>query len=141
MRESDDRKPKSARRSRRPGSLLAQLAAIDGVEEGESAFKEGRGLWVNGKEIAHFDEDDVIDIRLTAALIRSRRAELREVPSVTLRRSASADWLEVHVRGAEDEQLVVELVTEAAAAHAAPPGTNAEHPATGVRLARMRRFH
>ena len=81
----------------RPDRLPAALAAIEGVDEGESAFRDGPALWVNGKEIAHFDGPDVVDIRLTAAVIRSRRAELREHPSVTLRRSSSADWLEVRI--------------------------------------------
>jgi hypothetical protein len=119
MTEPGAGKRKMARRSR-PEPLLVRLAAIDGVEEGESAFKAGPGLWVNGKEIAHFDDEEVIDIRLTAPLIRARRAELRELPSVTLRRSSSADWVEVRVRGTDDEQLVVGLVKDAALAHAAP---------------------
>jgi hypothetical protein len=69
------------------------------------------------------------------------RKELREHPSVTLRRSSSADWLEVRINGPRDEQLVVKLVTEAARAHAVAPGTTPEPPATGARLERMRRFH
>ena len=69
---------------------------------------------MNGKEIAHFDGVDVVDIRLTAAVIRSRRAELRAHPSVTLRRSSSADWLEVRLQTKQDEKLVVQLVAEAA---------------------------
>jgi hypothetical protein len=120
MTEPDAGKRKSARQSREPEPLLAQLAAIEGVVEAESAFKAGPGLWVNGKEIAHFEDEEVIDIRLTAPLIRARRADLREHPSVTLRRSSSADWVEVRVRRTEDEQLVVELVKDAALAHAAP---------------------
>jgi hypothetical protein len=127
--------------SARPGRLLAALTEIEGVVEGESAFRDGPALWVNGKEIAHFDGDDIIDIRLTASLIRGRRAELRENPSVTLRRSSSSDWLEVRVSGAPDEQVVLQLVAEAAHAHAAPAGTTPDPPATGARLARMKRFH
>jgi hypothetical protein len=95
---------------------------------------------VNGKEIAHFEDGRIVDIRLTARLIRSRRAELRSNPSVAFRRSSSADWLEVKVNGPHDEQLVLELVAEAAHAHAAPAATP-EPPATGARLAKMRRFH
>jgi hypothetical protein len=121
--------------------LQNRLAAIDGVEEGESAFGHGPALWVNGKEIAHFDSAEVIDIRLTAKLIRPRRAELRANPSVTLRKSTSADWLEVRVATSEDEELVVELVTGAVQAHAVPEGVPPEPPATGARLERLRRFH
>jgi hypothetical protein len=34
--------------------LRRALAAIDGVEEFDSAFQDDVGYWVNGEEIAHF---------------------------------------------------------------------------------------
>jgi hypothetical protein len=122
-------------------TLIRALASIEGVTESESAFNDSPALWVNGREIAHFEDGGVVDIRLTARLIRSRRAALRSHPSVALRRSSSADWLEVKLNGPHDEQLVLELVAEAAHAHAAAPGTTPGPPATGARLEKMKRFH
>jgi hypothetical protein len=29
-------------------------------------FGDGRAFWVNGKQIAHFDGDDTIELRITA---------------------------------------------------------------------------
>jgi hypothetical protein len=100
--------------------LHAALRAIEGVEERPSRFIDGPALWVGGMEIAHFDDDVVMDIRLTRALIRARRSELRANPAVTLRASSSADWLEVTVTDADAEMLCIELVGAAARAHADP---------------------
>ena len=61
-------------------SLRAAIGAIEGVEERTSRFKDGQALWAGGKEIAHFDEDDVLDIRLTAPLIRARRRRAQSKP-------------------------------------------------------------
>jgi hypothetical protein len=106
-------------------SLRAALAAIEGVEEKPSRFNGSVAFWVGGIEIAHFDDADVdahddadvVDIRLTAPLIRARRSELRANPAVTLRASSSADWLEVSLKTADDELLCIELVNAAARAH------------------------
>jgi hypothetical protein len=99
------------------GRVRAEIAALPGVLEDRSKFADKPAFWVNGKEIAHFDDDLVIDVRLTAPVIRSRRSELRERPEITLRRSSSADWLEVRIDNPEAERFAVELVAEAARAH------------------------
>jgi hypothetical protein len=59
---------------------------------------------------------------------------------VNLRRSGS-DWLEVVFYAPGDEDLVIELVEAAVAAHRALPGTLPAPPATGADLTRRRRFH
>ncbi|SNT48945.1 hypothetical protein SAMN05421812_107157 [Asanoa hainanensis] len=120
-------------------SLRDALAGLDGVVEARSAFKDETAYWVNGKEIAHFEGERAIDIRLTRAGIRDRRQELRADPRVRLRPTAS-DWLTVEFAAA-DEEFVVALVEAAAAVHRAPTGTIAEPPPTGSDLARRRRFH
>ena len=120
--------------------LEALLAAIDGVAVGESAFGSGDGYWAGGKEIAHFDAEDVVDIRLTRAEIRARRTDLRADARVTLRASSSADWLEVRVCTADDVEFAAALVEIAAAAHRGAPG-QVGPPPRGADLARRRRFH
>jgi hypothetical protein len=116
------------------------LAGIDGVEVSDSSFKDDIGYWVNGKEIAHFEGEAAIDIRLTRAGIRARRAELRADPRVALRASGS-DWLTVQLTGRDATAFVVELVEAAAAAHRAAPGTIANPAPQGAHLERRRRFH
>lgn len=121
-------------------NLAVALCHLIGVLEGESAFQAGRGFWVNGTEIAHFEGEHAIDIRLTRRQVRTRRAELRADRRVTLRGSAS-DWLTVEYRTATDLQFVLELAEAAAAAHRPPAGTATREPPTGAALARRRRFH
>jgi hypothetical protein len=50
--------------------LRDALCLIDGVVESDSAFKDDVAFWVNGTEIAHFEADHAIDIRLTRSQIR-----------------------------------------------------------------------
>jgi hypothetical protein len=120
--------------------LRQALAAIDGIEESGSAFKDDIGYWVNGKEIAHFEGDRAIDIRLTRAVIRDRRTELKADARVRLRPSSS-DWLTVELAGADATAFVIELVNAAVAVHRTVPGTTATPPPSEAELARRRRFH
>jgi hypothetical protein len=120
--------------------LREALVEIDGVVESDSAFGHGLAFWVNGKEIAHFEGEDAIDIRLTRQGIRQRRERLRSDPRVILR-SGTSDWLEVTIASSDAEDLAIELVEAAATAHRAAPGTLAAPPPSGADLARRRRFH
>jgi len=124
----------------RRSKVRAELMAMDGVVEGPSGFSERDAYWVNGKEVAHFEADDVLEVRLTRAEIRARRAALRADPRVTLRASSSADWLEVRFSSAEDVAFAVSLASVAVEAHA---GVGDPHalPPSGAALARRRRFH
>jgi hypothetical protein len=121
-------------------SLGEAIARLDGVTESESMFKDAPAYWVNGKEIAHLDGGDVVDIRLTRALIRGRRAELRADRRVGLR-SSSSDWISVRITDADDVTFAAGLAESAAAAHRAPPGTTPQPAPAGGALARRKRFH
>jgi hypothetical protein len=120
--------------------IMRELCRIDGVIEGESAFKDGPALWVNGKEIAHFEGERAIDLRLTRAEIRARRAELTADPRVSLR-SASSDWITVEFADPRDEDFVRELTEIAAAAHRPGDGGPGRLPPAGADLARRKHFH
>lgn len=120
--------------------LREAIASLDDVTESESMFKDDLAYWVNGKEIAHFDTGEIIDIRLTRDLIRSRRAELRADPRIRLRPSSS-DWISVQIALPDDITFAVHLAESAASAHRAPPGTTPKPPPAGTDLARRRRFH
>jgi Family of unknown function (DUF5519) len=97
--------------------LRQELASIEGVVEARSSFADRRAWWTDGREIAHFDEDAVVDIRLTAPVIRARRSELAAHPEITFRRSSGADWVEVRVSSPEAQRLAIELVREAVVAN------------------------
>ena len=121
-------------------ALRSALCGIAGVVESDSMFKDDLAYWVNGKEIAHFESDRVIEIRLTRPVISEHRADLRADQRVDLRRSGS-DWIEVLFTTSEDSHFVLELVELAAAAHRVPPGATPAPPPTGAELERRRRFH
>ena len=121
-------------------ALEDRLEAIDGVSVSDSMFGDGDAYWVNGKEIAHFEPDGAIEVRLTKAVIRERRPELTADPRVELRPSG-ADWITIRVGNTPDEAFVVGLVATAAEAHRPPPGVPAKPPPTGADLERRRRFH
>jgi len=120
--------------------LRAAIAAIDGIIEGESMFKDDLAYWVNGKEIAHFESDQILDIRLSRAVIRQRRAEIQADQRIRLR-SNSSDWVTVTVDGPDSLDLITTLMGWAAEAHRAPAGTIPKPPPAGPDLARRKRFH
>jgi hypothetical protein len=45
--------------------LRDAIAALDGVDESPSMFKDDLAYWLHGKEIAHLEDEDLIEIRLT----------------------------------------------------------------------------
>jgi hypothetical protein len=120
--------------------LAARLQRVEGVVESPSMFGAGNAFWCNGKEIAHFDAADVVDLRLTRSVIRELRPLLRDDRRVELRKGSS-DWIEVHVSSSDDIAFVVELAERAAAAHRAGAGETAKQPPVGSDLDRRRRFH
>jgi hypothetical protein len=118
--------------------LMERLASLDGAVVAEGAFSPGPALWVGKREIAHFDGDQTLDVRLTKSVIAGRRPALRADDRVVLRPGTS-DWLEVRIKTSEDAEFAISLVTDAVAANrkTAPRGS----PPTGAELERRRRFH
>ena len=127
-------------RSRLRRELEERLATWDGLLEGQSMFGHATAYWVNGREVAHFEDDDVLEIRLTHDAIRQRRAALRSDDRVELRRSG-ADWLAVRFAQPGDLDFVEGLLAVAQEANQPLPGTVPKLPPTGVELERRRRFH
>jgi hypothetical protein len=121
-------------------SVWEALCALDGVVESESALGDGPAIWVNGKEIAHMDGPDVVDLRLTRAVISELRPLFNDDDRV-IRRSKGSDWVEVRVNTAADLEFAATLAERAIAAHRAPPGTTTKPPPTGAALARRKKFH
>jgi hypothetical protein len=120
--------------------LRDAIVGVDGVAESPSMFKDDLAYWVHGKEIAHFEDADLLEIRLTRGVIRHQRQELRGDPRVDLRYSGS-DWVTVRFSLPEDRDFVIGLVERAAEAHRPPPGVTPDPPPAGRELERRRRFH
>jgi hypothetical protein len=123
--------------------LPACIREVDGTDLGDSMFGSGQALWVDGREIAHRDDDGRFDVRLTRQAIRELRARLRADPRVHLRASTSSDGieLELDLDISDDAALLVELVSRATAEHQPPTGAPRKLPPEGEALARRRRFH
>lgn len=120
--------------------LWEQLARIPGMLEGESVFSSGPAYWVNGKQVAHFIDDERMELRLTKPVIRELRAELTEDARIELR-SSSSDWIIVRLADQTDIGFVFDLAARAAEAHLPADGAAPKLPPTGADLARRRRFH
>lgn len=117
---------------------MERLSRLDGVVISEGAFAPGPAIWVGQREIAHFDGDQTLDVRLTKNVIRTRRSALRVDDRVGLRPGTS-DWLEIRIDTPQAFEFAISLVKDAVAANVgtAPPGS----PPTGAELQRRRRFH
>ncbi|MEX2227035.1 MAG: luciferase family protein [Dehalococcoidia bacterium] len=120
--------------------IRGSLLAIDGMIESEGAFGHGQAFWVNGKQVAHFDGSDTIELRITRAVFSEHRDRLKGDARV-MRHSASSDWIDVRFSAGGDVALVIELAELAAAAHRAARGTTPKPPPEGADLARRKRFH
>lgn len=123
--------------------LKRRLRHIDAVDEGSSIFSKddaAPGYFVDGKQIAHFGAQGVVEVRLTKALIRADRQSLKGDARVELRKNSS-DWLKVRFRTAADLQFIEDLVRAAVAAHLPASGRPPRPPPSGAELARRRRFH
>ena len=121
-------------------TLRDRLVDIDGVLESPSMFKDDLAYWVNGREIAHFEQPTVLDIRLTRAEIRAIKERLASDPLIR-RRASGSDWVVVDASTPDGVALAVELAERAAAVHRAPEGEIAKPPPTEGRLRSLRRFH
>ncbi len=141
---ADERRPPVAPAASSDNALARALhegmLAITGVLEGESAFAEGAGFWLNGKQVAHFPEPGVLALRLTRGVIRAERTRLKKDERVVLR-SNSSDWLAVHFGSEADIGFVLGLAELSAAAHRSPDGSVGPPPPSGAELARRRHFH
>lgn len=78
------------------------------VMERPSRYKADLAYWVDGREIAHFEDDDLLDVRLTQAVIRRHRRTLEDDPRVELR--GRSDWAMVRATGPQDGDLVTQMV-------------------------------
>ncbi len=101
-------------------AFIERCAKAAGAAVSDGAFSPGPAVWVGRREVAHFDADGSLDVRLTKALIRERKAELAADHRVELRRNAS-DWLAVKFRAdnQDDISFAGELVQAAVAANRA----------------------
>ena len=88
-------------------------ARLRGVQVRPSRFKKGHtdALWLGMREIAHCHNGQV-DVRLTRAVVRELRDELRADARIDLR-GPGFDWILVRVRRRADVDRAIELLRHA----------------------------
>jgi len=111
---------------------------LDGVVVNEGAFSPGPAIWVRRREVAHFDGDDELDVRLTKQLISERRTELRSDVRVALR-PGNSDWIDITIANESDRSFAEGIVHLAFEANRLTAATGP--PPTGAELDQRRRFH
>ena len=106
----------AARRLRK--RLETEIEKLRRLEGRRSRWSSLWSYWIDGREIVHFHRDGSVDVRLTRAAIRERRAALVADPRVGLG-APSRDWVSVTLASPADVPLAVELVKVAIAANRA----------------------
>ena len=93
--------------------FMARGARVRGIEVRPSRFKKGHtdALWFGKREVAHCHNGQV-DLRLTRAVVRQLRDELRGDARIDLR-GLGYDWILVRVRNAADVKRALELLRHA----------------------------
>ena len=91
-------------------SLISKLLAIPGVEERRSRWQDSDAIWYRSQEVLHFDQPDLVDLRLGRRAIRAHRKAGLNDPRVTLR--GQSDWINFRLTSPEDVEFIVGLVTD-----------------------------
>jgi Family of unknown function (DUF5519) len=92
--------------------FMARGAHIRGLRVRPSRFRgHTDALWVGPREIAHCHNGQV-DVRLTRAVVRALRDELRSDARIDLR-GPGFDWVLIRVRTAADVERAIELLRHA----------------------------
>ena len=95
--------------------LLIELRKIDGVEDRPSPVAGGSALFYNGKEFAHFHNENELDLRLTKKVIKTLGLSHPADSHIHPNRSANSPWIEVRFNNADDIEYVSKLVKLAVA--------------------------
>lgn len=99
--------------------FIDRCAQLDHAVIRKGAFSPGPAVWVGKREVAHFDDECTLDVRLTRSVIRARRAELAADGRVHLR--PGSDWLEVRMTGELDSDFAIALIGDAITANLIAP--------------------
>ena len=92
--------------------FMTRGARLRGITVRQSKFRgHGEALWLGKTEVAHCHNGEV-DMRLTRAVVRTLRDELRSDARIDLR-GPGYDWILVRVRRSADVERALELLRHA----------------------------
>lgn len=89
--------------------LIEKLEAFEGLEDRPSKVAGGSAIFYHGKEIAHFHNDNEIDVRLTKKIIKREGLSHPIDSEVHHHRSATSEWIELRFSRTEHVEEVVRL--------------------------------
>ncbi len=97
-------------------SLDVKIRALPSVQRTKSRWGHQTAYVIGEREFAHFHRHNEIDVRLTRAVQRKMRVELKKDPRVKLRPGLS-DWITITLATEEDLEFAFELVKQARSAN------------------------
>jgi hypothetical protein len=89
--------------------LIEKLERIPGLEDRPSKVAGGSAIFYKGKEIAHFHDDNEIDVRLTKKIIRKEGLNHPSGSKIHKHRSPSSEWIEIQFKKSKDVEEVLRL--------------------------------
>ncbi|MBW3589965.1 MAG: DUF5519 family protein [Actinobacteria bacterium] len=89
---------------------MNRLIAIPGIEERRSRWQDSEAFCYRGKEVLHFDDANIVDLRLGRKTIKAHQDDELNDPRVTVR--GQSDWVNIRVASSEDVEFVVGLVRD-----------------------------
>jgi hypothetical protein len=89
--------------------LIKKLARIPGLEDRPSKVAGGSAIFFNGKEIAHFHDDNEIDVRLTKKIIKREGLSHPTDSKIHRHRTPNSQWIEIRFKTSRDLVEVVRL--------------------------------
>jgi hypothetical protein len=85
----------------RTSALLERLRTLSALEEAPSQWTGGPAFWLDGREIVHLHEPELVEIRVTRTRMRGALEDER-----VWQRSRYSDWI---VLRRDEVELAVEL--------------------------------
>ena len=89
--------------------LIGKLERLSGVESRPSIVAGGTALFYKKKEIAHFHNDNEIDVRLTKRVIRQELLKHPKGSKFHHHRSPNSEWIELRFKRSAHVDEVVRL--------------------------------
>ena len=89
--------------------LIKKLERIPGLEDRPSKVAGGSAIFFKNKEIAHFHNDNEIDVRLTKKVIRREGLNHPTDSELHKHRSPSSEWIEIRFKKSKDVDEVIRL--------------------------------
>lgn len=91
-------------------SLIQELRKIDGLEDRPSPVSGGVALFYQGKEFAHFHNENELDLRLTAKVVKAQGLSHPIDSTYHPGRSPKSPWIEVRFEKVSDIARILKLV-------------------------------